>query len=267
MGVDESVWGKSRGLDPGLPPYPLVRHLLDAAAMALHLWDVYLSAGQRRSIAEGLHLADEPGRARAVVGLCAGLHDLGKVSGFQFCSRRGSAHLSALLRADRERMGAERLGHDVAGMRAAAGVLAVLGFDAEGESAAAERIAEVVGGHHGRFYRNEGAGRAPFMGGPVWAQQRVAHAGAVYGLLGAPVAPEVFKAAPAVLVTGVVILADWLVSQETYLRRRQKALEPSLEVHFARSCADAADLLAEAGLVPVRLQRRDFAEAYGIKGR
>ncbi|MER6695393.1 CRISPR-associated helicase Cas3', partial [Streptomyces minutiscleroticus] len=31
--------------------------------------------------------------------------------------------------------------------------------------------------------------------------------------------------------------------------------------------ADAADLLAEAGLVPVRLQRRDFAEAYGIKGR
>ncbi|MFH9691020.1 type I-E CRISPR-associated endoribonuclease Cas2 [Streptomyces sp. NPDC017413] len=42
--VDESVWGKSRGLDPALPPYPLVRHLLDAAAMALHLWDVYGAA-------------------------------------------------------------------------------------------------------------------------------------------------------------------------------------------------------------------------------
>lgn len=33
--VDESVWGKSRGLDPALRPYPLVRHLLDTAAMAL----------------------------------------------------------------------------------------------------------------------------------------------------------------------------------------------------------------------------------------
>ncbi|WP_330237332.1 HD domain-containing protein [Streptomyces sp. NBC_00566] len=49
-------WGKSRELDPDLPAYPLVRHLLDAAAMALHLWDVYLSANQRRSIAAGLGL-------------------------------------------------------------------------------------------------------------------------------------------------------------------------------------------------------------------
>jgi CRISPR-associated endonuclease/helicase Cas3 len=32
--VDESVWGKARGLDPALSPYPLVRHLLDAAVDA-----------------------------------------------------------------------------------------------------------------------------------------------------------------------------------------------------------------------------------------
>ncbi|WP_206191144.1 HD domain-containing protein, partial [Streptomyces niveiscabiei] len=37
--VDESLWGKSRGLDTAFPVYPLVRHLLDAAAMALFLWD------------------------------------------------------------------------------------------------------------------------------------------------------------------------------------------------------------------------------------
>ncbi|MCC0575267.1 HD domain-containing protein [Streptomyces californicus] len=85
--VDESVWGKARGLDPALPPYPLVRHLLDAAAMALHLWDVYLAENQRVRIADGMGLAGEPDRPRALVGLCAGLHDIGKVSGFQFCSR------------------------------------------------------------------------------------------------------------------------------------------------------------------------------------
>ncbi|MFG2950491.1 CRISPR-associated helicase Cas3' [Streptomyces adustus] len=265
-GPDGSVWGKSRGLDPGLAPYPLVRHLLDTAAMALHLWDVYLSDNQRRSIAEGMRLASEPEKARGVVGLCAGLHDIGKLSGFQFCSRHGAEHLRASLSEDRARMGGDRLGHDVAGMRVAADVLAVLGFDDDGEMVAAERVAEIIGGHHGRYYRNEGGSGSPFLGGPAWARQRAAHASAVFDLLGSPGAPESFKAAPAVLVTGVVVLADWLVSQEGYLRDRQKALEPSLEAHFAQSGADAAGLLADAGLTPVRLQRPGFAEAYGIKG-
>jgi CRISPR-associated endonuclease/helicase Cas3 len=235
--------------------------------MALHLWDVYLSDNQRRSIADGLGLAAEPDRARAVVGLCAGLHDIGKLSGFQFCARHGSEHLGALLRDDRGKMGTERCGHDVAGMRVAADVLAVLGFETDGETVAAERVAEIIGGHHGRFYRNEGGGNSAFLGGPAWARQRAAHASAVYDVLGSPQAPELFKAPQAVLVTGVVILADWLVSQERYLRRRQRALEPSLAEHFARSCADAADLLADAGLSPVRLRRKDFAEAYDIKGQ
>ncbi|MET8102196.1 CRISPR-associated helicase Cas3' [Streptomyces sp. NPDC005236] len=265
-GPDESVWGKSRGLDPELPPYPLVRHLIDTAAMALHLWDVYLSDNQRRSIAQGMGFEGEPDKARGVVGLCAGLHDIGKLSGFQFCSRHGAENLRAPLNEDRRRMGGERLGHDVAGMGVAGDVLAVLGFDADGETAAAERVEEIIGGHHGRFHRNEGGRGSTFLGGPAWARQREVHASAVFDLLGSPEAPESFKAAPAVLVTGVVVLADWLVSQEGYLRRRQKALEPSLEAHFARSRVDAADLLADAGLVPVRLQRPGFAEAYGIKG-
>ncbi|MFB7337757.1 CRISPR-associated helicase Cas3' [Streptomyces adustus] len=263
---DESVWGKSRGLDPELAPYPLVRHLLDAAAMALHLWDVYLSENQRRSIAKRMGFAGELGKARSVVGLCAGLHDIGKLSGFQFCSRHGADNLRAPLCEDHAGMSGERLGHDVAGMRVAADVLAVLGFDADGETVAAERVAEIIGGHHGRFYRNEDGNRSAFLGGPDWARQRAAHAAAVFGLLGSPVAPETFKAASAVLVTGVVVLADWLVSQEGYLRDRQKALEPSLEAHFAQSRADAAGLLADAHLVPVKLQRPGFAEAYGIAG-
>jgi CRISPR-associated endonuclease/helicase Cas3 len=235
--------------------------------MALHLWDVYLSDNQRRSIAMGLEFAAEPDKARAMVGLCAGLHDIGKLSGFQFCSWHGSEHLGAPLREDRGQMGTERVGHDVAGMQAAEDVMAALGFEADGETGAAERVAEIIGGHHGRFYRNEGGNGSPFLGGPAWVRQRSAHVSAVYDLLGSPAAPERFKAAPAVLVTGVVILADWLVSQEDYLRRRQRNLEPSLAEHFARSCADAASLLDDAGLTPVSLLRRGFGETYGIDGQ
>ncbi|MEU5718060.1 CRISPR-associated helicase Cas3' [Streptomyces sp. NPDC020403] len=264
--LDESVWGKSRGLDPALPPYPLVRHLLDTAAMALHLWDVFLAGNQRVRIAEGMGLAEELNRARALVGLCAGLHDIGKLSGFQFCSRRAAQFLSSELGAGSERMGSERAGHDVAGMTAAAKVLEVLGFEGDERTGAADRVAEIIGGHHGRFRRLENGVGSVFLGGAAWAGQRAAHATAVHDVLGAPTAPESFDAPVAVLVTGVVILADWLVSQEGYLRQRQRTLEPSLTAHFRRSQADAAILLRDAGLAPVELERKDFAEAYGIAG-
>ncbi|MFF8997468.1 CRISPR-associated endonuclease Cas3'' [Streptomyces achromogenes] len=263
---DESVWGKSRGLSPGLPPYPLIRHLLDAAAMALHLWDAYLSENQRARIADGMGLAGELERARNVVGLCAGLHDIGKLSGFQFCSWHGSQYLSAELGDKRKEMTAYRFGHDVAGLQVVQEVLADLGFAADAELQIAERLAEIVGGHHGRYHRLDNGVAPAFLGGSAWARQRTAHAAAVHELLGAPEAPDVFKAPAAVLVTGVVILADWLVSQEDYLRGRQQRLEPALTDHFERSLKDAPGLLAGAGLARVRLQRKGFAEAYGIQG-
>ncbi|MFD5786730.1 CRISPR-associated helicase Cas3' [Streptomyces sp. NPDC127037] len=264
--LDESVWGKSRGLDPALPPYPLVRHLLDAAAMALHLWDVYLADNQKACIADGMGLVGELDRARALVGLCAGLHDIGKLSGFQFCSRRAAQFLSSNLAAGSGRMSTERAGHDVAGMTAAAQVLKVLGFEDDDEMSATARVAEIIGGHHGRFHRLENGVGPAFLGDAAWAGQRAAHATVVHDALGTPTAPGTFKAPAAVLVTGVVILADWLVSQEGYLRQRQRTLEPSLTAHFRRSQADAVMLLRDAGLTPVELVRKGFAEAYGIAG-
>ncbi|MGD3109460.1 CRISPR-associated helicase Cas3' [Streptomyces sp. YGL11-2] len=268
--VDESAWGKARGLDPALPPYPLVRHLLDAAAMALFLWDRYLSESQRRSIAAGLGMGDDLGRARAVAALCAGLHDVGKLSGFQLCDVRARDRLSDALRRDQGRIGVERMPHEVAGMHAAAAVLAALGLqDGDGSvNGAVRRVAEIIGGHHGRFHEfvDLHPGNADLLGGVTWARQREAHAGVVFETLGAPELPERVDAPAAVLVTGLVILADWLVSQESYLRSRQRDLSPSLTTHFERSCMDAEGLVREAGLLPVELERKDFAEAYGIAG-
>jgi CRISPR-associated endonuclease/helicase Cas3 len=269
--VDETVWGKSKGLDPQLPPYPLVRHLLDAAAMALFLWDSYLSDGQRRAIAAGLGLAQELKRARQLVGLCAGLHDIGKVSGFQFCDLRAKAYLSEDLLDDCARMEVKGVAHDLAGMQAAPAVLAALGFGEDLElGSALSRVAEIIGGHHGRYHRFEAdiaqrASKIGKLGGRTWARQREAHAAAVLAALGAPEPPEMMEAAAAVLVTGVVILADWLVSQEKYLHRRQRRLRP-LDTHFATSVRDAARLASEAGLLAVGLERKAFREAYDIQG-
>jgi CRISPR-associated endonuclease/helicase Cas3 len=267
---DETAWGKSRGLDRAYPPYPLVRHLLDAAAMALYLWDHYLSDTQRCSITVGIGVAGAPDRARSVVALCAGLHDLGKLSGFQFCDAWAAGLLSRELDEDRGKIDSERLSHDVAGMECMPVVLDALGFD-DAEGSAAVRIAEVIGGHHGIFSRFEwervdNSVYRDQLGGAAWARQREAHAAAVFDMLGRPLEPEQFKAPAAVLVTGLVILADWLVSQEDYLCRRQRHLGPSLKRHFARSCVDAGVLVREAGLLPVKLNRKEFAEAYKIDG-
>ncbi|MGQ5640766.1 CRISPR-associated helicase Cas3' [Streptomyces sp. EWL5.16] len=268
-GLDESAWGKSRGLELDGPPYPLVRHLLDAAAMAVHLWDVYLSESQRRAIVDGLKSSLE--QARGVVALCAGLHDIGKLSGFQFCSRHGRDQLNEAFLADLGKIGVERVGHDVAGMQAASAVLEALGFKDAGEGSAVRRIAEIVGGHHGRFYRNDYRRNAQWavlerLGGRTWALQRELHAQAVYRLLGEPRVPDAFGAGVAVLITGVVILADWLVSQADYVRGRLQGLEGSLEDHFRRSLTDAPDLLGEAGLEPVELAYPGFSQSYGIDG-
>ncbi|MFD3680390.1 CRISPR-associated helicase Cas3' [Streptomyces sp. NPDC058613] len=265
---DQSLWGKSRGLER---PYPLVRHLLDAAAVALFLWDSYVSEGQQRAIAAGFGIVDDMARVRSLVGLCAGLHDIGKVSGFQFCDRVAASSLSDVLKGDLGKIGVERIRHDVAGMWAVPTVLTALagrdGTFAE-DLEVAQRIAEVVGGHHGCFHRFEEVHAGPayrdLMGGATWAEERLVHASAVMGVLGRPVLPNEFSAPAAVLVTGVVILADWLVSQEGYLKERQESLDPGLAEHFARSCRDAQRLVGEAGLLPVKLQRGPFTQAYAI---
>ncbi|WP_327713739.1 CRISPR-associated helicase Cas3' (plasmid) [Streptomyces sp. NBC_00464] len=267
---DESVWGKSRGLER---PYPLVRHLLDSAAMAGYLWDAYLSESQRAHIAAGLGAADDPTRARLLVALCAGLHDVGKVSGFQFCDARGRGQLSEVLVADAGQAEVQRVGHALAGMQVAPVLLTALGFkeDGTGGVSALERVAEVIGGHHGVFgaFEREVTDTAAYQalfGGSRWADERVAHGASVFGLLGGPRGPEVFEASAAVLVTGVVVLADWLVSQEYYLLRRQRGRRMRLREHFAESVRLAPGLARQAGLAPVELARKEFGQAYGIEG-
>lgn len=103
-------------------------------------------------------MSGDPGRARLWTALCAGLHDVGKLSGFQLCDARARAQLSAGLAGDLGRIGVERMPHEVAGMHAVAEVLAALGVQEGGVSVngAVRRVGEIIGGHHGRFHEYGG---------------------------------------------------------------------------------------------------------------
>ncbi|MDG4827686.1 CRISPR-associated helicase Cas3' [Solwaraspora sp. WMMD1047] len=265
--MDLRIWGKERGL---ASPYPLLWHLVDTAAVAGALWDGHLTAGQRRFVASGMDV--DEGHARLLVMLWAGLHDLGKASpGFQVQCQRAYEPL----RADPAYglvAGGRDLGHDMASQLA---LVKLLGQDrpqvGPRSGQPAYRVAQMLGGHHGRFrsaqHRDLIAGR---LGGGSWASQRSALFRTITKAVGSPASPERVDPRVAVLVTGLIILADWLASQEHYLRGQLLSVpaDSSVEVvaaHLAGLCGRATRLLDGAGLgVPI-LRQLTFEEVFPFR--
>jgi CRISPR-associated endonuclease/helicase Cas3 len=272
-GVDLRLWGKSRGLERR---YPLILHLLDAAAAAECLWRDYLAAAQRRVVTEGLGLQDEAHAGR-LVGLWAGLHDLGKlIPEFQAMDAKAWAVLAA---AGYPWVAAGRpLRHDRAAHLALASLLAARGYPTVGTpvGCAAHRVAQLLGGHHGTFHqactrdqRRWGARVTPALGSGMWEEQRAAHLDLVCSALQHPKPPPVVTPAAAVLATGVIVVADWLVSQESFLNDRIKSGLPldgdgsGLAEHLEDSRRLARGLLAGAGLGRASFVSGEFQETFG----
>jgi CRISPR-associated endonuclease/helicase Cas3 len=264
--VDLAVWGKSRGLaGEGEAPlsYPLICHLLDAAAFAGRVWDEYLSDLVREWVAGqlGLSLSE----ARSFVVLLAGLHDVGKACpGFQF--REGVPGPLGYPRAG------EFADHAAAGQLWLGAALAAK-FDWPEELA--EAAAEVVGGHHGFFqtwdaheYAKEKV-KAKGLGMGPWGAQRTAIAAAVQEIVGPRSWPDAFAPDAQVLVCAIVVLADWLASRTPFVRSRLEDLPEggdvaSLRRFFASSVAAGEGELVRAGLVRLQVSERGFAEAFGF---
>ncbi|WP_082312865.1 CRISPR-associated helicase/endonuclease Cas3 [Salinispora fenicalii] len=251
-GVDAGIWGKSSHL---LRPYPLLWHLIDTAAVAGALWDRYLAPNQRRVITE--ELATDDSHAKSLIMFWAGLHDVGKATpGFQ--KKDGSA-FDALRSAGsyEDVVGDGSLRHDTAGQLAMPGLLAPLGYPRlvrRVSDRLAYRVAQIVGGHHGRFQQTSGphGGRLQ-LGEGGWSKQRAALVRVVHEAVGSPERPPAIGAAASVLVTGVVILADWLASQEHFLRQQSSRVPQytgaeAVSTHLAVLSAPAAALLDDAGL-------------------
>ncbi|WP_432159222.1 MULTISPECIES: CRISPR-associated endonuclease Cas3'' [unclassified Streptomyces] len=280
--VDPQLWGKQHGLPRA---YPVVCHLLDTAAMAGALWDSLLSheVVERLSGEVGV-AADE---LRQLVCMWAGLHDLGKISpAFQ---RKCVDLYAALQAADpaygpasaEELRDALTLRHDEATHWVLVGIFEEFGYPANPRGAhrgVGHQIAQMLGGHHGRFWPAMSRQQArrpranhPGLGAGVWEEQCRAHAEAVRRMTeSAVVPPRQLPASVAVVVAGLVIVADWLASQETFIVQRipapgWSADDKGLLAHWERSVKDAAAVVREAGLGRAVVRDLSFREMFGFE--
>lgn len=257
-GVDVTPWGKfDRGV---LAVYPLLFHLLDVAAVAGEVWDRVLAAGQRRLIAEGMGVPH--GDARRLVMFVAGLHDLGKLAHFQQDEAHPWARVSPPLRADTA--GWQRMPHERASMHSALQLLEEAGFNTDASDSVGVRVAQILGGHHGRFLQLDLAGAAKAsrvnlaLGGLKWQDLRRRYFALLRHLTGAQVVPSRLSVPASVLITGVGVVADRLASQRHYWLAKAQAPAFGAAEHWAQAVEDAPQLVDESGLARVELPRVPF---------
>jgi CRISPR-associated endonuclease/helicase Cas3 len=240
---DPRLWGK---LDGPAGRYSLLNHMLDTSAAAFELWNLWLRPGLRALITEALAPGDER-TARGLYAAVAGMHDVGKVTKVfqgQLLNPRAAAAASDVA-ADLAAAGYDMAtptpaGHSVIPesyerilRRHEAGSLYAAhgSWPAGSDRVAAPWAATVVGGHHGRFHPRYGGDRKPAdratadrylsqLSEVEWGLQQQAHIDAV--LTAAGVTREQLErpasgqraTAAIMLVTGLVMLADWLSSAD-----------------------------------------------------
>lgn len=272
--VELSIWGKSKGL---ARPYPLLAHLVDTAAVAYTLLADHLPSPTIDAL--GIDRADDM-RLRDFAFL-AGLHDLGKVTpAFQ------RQHKSAQL--DLGKLGflfpaGPPLFHDRAtqlslpGVLEAAGMASSLGGPLNGTLGAAC----MLGGHHGIFHRLDrselhSAARSqlpftePQLGTARWEEQRIAHVEALSVATGASGATLDLADHQLVLGAGVVVIADWLASQESSVGSPEDWPawdELDWVEWFEKKVALGSDAVRSAGLSAPAVSRRSFAEIFDVAPR
>lgn len=268
-GIDLRIWGKEKHLPV---PYPLAWHLADTAAVARRLWERYVVVGVRRRIATGLGVQDD--HAERLVALWAGLHDIGKaIPSFQALC--GSQYrLLCAGDAFPAPAAAQAMRHEEATHRVLAQLLARAGYGDGGPTAASYRVAQLLGGHHGLFRKEDRRAlrhpelRFPGVGSEGWQVQRAALYKAMHETIGCPAPPQSIDGAAAALITGVVILADWLASQDTFLKARIVAIGDSahdVTAHFRATYELAPGLLEDAGLQPAALRQAGFPASFGFE--
>jgi CRISPR-associated endonuclease/helicase Cas3 len=266
--LDTRLWGKERELPY---PYPLICHLLDAAAVFGALWDVLLHPRLCERIAAELGLT--VGEARVVLAFWAGLHDLGKITppfqaqvpdAFKSLTDSGS-YVSAA--------GADRLSefrHELGTHWALVSLLAEVGYPVAGTQAKSlpHQVAQLLGGHHGCFAdvvpprKAASAGQYQAgLGQQGWEEQRLLHLEEVRRVVGAEAVPTgELSAATSVRVYGLVVLADWLASSVEWILpgmpgKGWPGTADQLDAHYRQAVKEAPGVVRVA-----RLGRAQFPQ-------
>ncbi|MGW6940015.1 CRISPR-associated helicase Cas3' [Streptomyces xanthophaeus] len=267
------LWAKARG-----GRYPAGCHAIDAAVMAGALWNLYLTPGQRRVIADGWGLTQA--QARLFVVTLAGVHDIGKITpGFQSCAPDAD-EVSGLPGYEPVPPGTRSPSHQRAAHLTLPDLLHRMhGMPLNGRPTlqAGHQIGQLISGHHGTYaaaLSHQGNEltcplvAVPGLGDKAWDEQRESLMCLIHTLFGTPVLPRQPASAPAAAVTtGLVILADWLVSQSSWIeaRRRRWAQDSAAdwEAHARRARRAAPATLRDAQLAPPSWNRvRSFADLF-----
>ncbi|WP_231978165.1 CRISPR-associated endonuclease Cas3'' [Streptomyces sp. TLI_053] len=265
-GLSLQPWGKSDSADGVF--YGLLFHLLDTAAITLELWDRFLTRRQRELIADGLGV--DGAAARSLTAFFASLHDIGKLTPWwQHSVPAGWMRLGEELREDAGRL--VHVPHDRASMHLLAGLLEELGYDVSGNDAPGVRVAQIAGGHHGRFLQVDLSGAAAgarvraALGGSLWQELRRRYVAQLRHLTGAGQVPGRVSVEAAVVICGLGTVADRLASRRAVWLGRAHAPAYGAREHFAWSRGTAREVVADSGLGRVAVPGLPFEVAHGLE--
>ncbi|MGI8554187.1 MAG: CRISPR-associated helicase Cas3' [Dehalococcoidia bacterium] len=216
----EAFWAKlPRREDASQGFHPLICHMIDVAAVAELMWDEVLSQAARKRLAATLGL--EESAARGWITFLAGLHDTGKCSP-AFALRPGAAHLAHLYTDCRPNPGDGEPAKAPHGQVTALELRPILIQHFGVEARLAGVLATAVGGHHGIFPTDQQIGflkdQPDAVGEGCWQAERVAHVerlAELLGINGVP-APTRIDHAAALVLAGLVSVADWIGSMEEF---------------------------------------------------
>lgn len=265
-----AFWGKlGRGaVSQGF--HPLICHMVDVAAVAREMWDAALSPAARRAITADLGIGDEAA-ARAWVSFLAGAHDIGKACPvFQYGPDAKALYaLYARLGPRQPGLRPRDAPHGTVTAVVLPGILAGHGVN----PGLGGLLSIVTGGHHGVFPRlshrqhveNRGA-----VGGAGWRTQRLRLIEALAEVILVPwgTPPTALDGPTAMVLAGLVSVADWIGSDVRYFQYESKtrtaAPKVSLEEYAARAqrqASRALDRLGWLGWEPPE-QRRSFHDLF-----
>lgn len=261
-----SVWGKS-----GPPPLPLVEHLSDTEAVACTLWDHFISSHTKRYLANELRVTEE--QARSALVFLASVHDVGKATPVFQSKVKDLASIVRSYGLGCEEVSTEALKqrshHALTGQVILERWLTAHDGDA--------RWGDAVGAHHGAGqYKNVlyGAPRQrPYsayeqelLGGEGWRDVQdeiLEHFWNTYGEEALPVLRTTPSSSVLMLVTGVIIYADWLASNEdlfseageSSLSRQEQGVQ-RLRLPATWTPVDTPDFEDRFGCSPYESQRK-----------
>jgi CRISPR-associated endonuclease/helicase Cas3 len=255
-------WGKSHRDDDGkMHAYDLRLHLLDTTGAALALWDMWLRPGLRDILTAALAPGD-PDKARRIAAAVAGLHDIGKANPLfqtQSLSTRplpgvladvvSAQRASGLSMATPAGIAAD----EKTASRHEAVSQAVLGQfpSSSSERVGARWASAVVGGHHGRYHPGMAGDCAhtrdaldALTADEAWAERRteiielvLRAAGVEQSELDRALAEN--EGAAVILLSGFIIVADWVASDSLELAPRSDSSATGGD-RFAKRGAGAA---------------------------